>query len=105
MIYKVTQMSGTEITIESEEALLDLIEKANTGAVLVPTKYGIINPKSISDIVEHHQKLSEIGEQMRYGRSRAEATERVLGESPFPKLVELMEKKKALADGKKMLGK
>lgn len=82
-IYKIVMMSGQEIPLESREALDKFLEAANAGAKLIMTKYGVVNTASVDSIVPHKEKLAEIAEEMKYGRTENEARERIMGASPF----------------------
>jgi hypothetical protein len=87
MIYKIKMMSGTEIPIDGEEALMEILNKANSGAKLILTKYGVINVQSIDSIVPYKEKLEEVMELLRLGKNIDDAKKYVLGESPFSRLL------------------
>jgi hypothetical protein len=86
-IFKIQMMSGVEIPIESEEALVHFLSEASSGKNLVVTKYGIPNVASIDSITIHKEKMEEVREMLYLGTDRAKAEAEALGPSPFAKLL------------------
>lgn len=87
-------MSGQEIPLENEEAVINLLSQANSGKKLILIKYGVINVSSIDSITPHKEKMEEVRNALLLGQSREKAELESLGPSPFAKL---------LVDGMKML--
>lgn len=97
-------MGRQEIPIESEEALLKFLDRANKGDRLVLTKHGVINPSSVDSIVPDRARMGEVQGLLQYQEERGgkmlpkytrETAERaVLGEGALARLI----------DGKKKLG-
>ena len=85
-IFKIKMMSGVEIPVESEEALQNFLQEANSGKKLVLTKYGIVNVASIDSIVLHKEKMQELAEMKDYKMENPEKV--ILGDSPFAKMLE-----------------
>lgn len=97
MIYKVVMSSGPEVIIGSEEDLRSFLEAANRpNQKLVFTKYGVINVSFVVSVLPHKEKIAEVNEYLKIGRSKEEAMNEVLGISPFAKI--LSDKMKMLSD-------
>ena len=79
MIYKVKTMGGEKIPLESENAMIDLLNQANSGKKLVFTKYGVVNVSSIDSITPYKEKMTELGELLKIGRNQEEAILEILG--------------------------
>lgn len=80
-------MSGQEVLLEDDEAVRDLLREANEGKKLILTKHGIVNVSSIDSITPHKEKLAEMGDLLRLGKTKDEAMDYLCPVSPFAKLL------------------
>ena len=104
MIWKIKMMSGQEIPLEDEAAVMRVLEMANKGMKLVLTKYGVVNCASIDSIVPHREKMEEVAERLKFRTdvSRENMEAHVLGRSPFSG--GLLEQMRTLGKQMEMLG-
>lgn len=106
MIYKITLSNGPDVPIASEDDLIKFLNQANNPANrMVLTKYGIINPSYIVNIVADKDRNSAVADKIGSSifkeilggkpvivgqHDKKSALEVVMGLAPFEKLTEKM---------------
>ena len=107
MIYKIILSNGSNILVESDEELIEVIKNIQSGVKFVFTKRGFFNPSFLVGIEPDRERFADYQYNLSLGIGEKDIKKDLLGEPKMESILEIIKNKQQMygKGDNKLIGK